>query len=181
MKKYYCRPCSTTILRSDNDPNIDCNKCHSPALEITEENWREGVSRNAIWSVYCKQCNWNEDTYMPYHEEFKCEECGHEEFSRKVSQPNIGRFSEKFPYYDRGLGMWLKSIPHRRQVMKEKGLIEAPGDWSVSDMQDKEALKQAKEDKEVLEKLQKDMKESPAFAEYRRRKDDIKFKHKPRS
>ena len=76
--------------------------------------------------------------------------------------------------------MWLTSKAHRREVMKERGLIEASGDWSVSDMQDKEALREAEEDKRIMEKLQKDMKESPAFAEYRNRKDQVKFNHKPR-
>ncbi len=178
-KRYFCKPCGNTMFRLDSDTNDKCFACKKPALLITEENWKEGVSRNEIWSVYCKQCQ-EEDTLMPAIEDFKCENCGYVGYGKTVNRPSIGRFSEMFPYFDRGLDMWLTSKAHRREVMKERGLIEASGDWSVSDMQDKEALREVEEDKKIMEKLQKDMKESPAFAEYRNRKDQVTFKHKPR-
>ena len=177
--KYYCKPCGATMFRVGSDTNDKCSNCYKPALLITDENWKDGISRNEIWSVYCKQCQ-EEETLMPAIEDFKCENCGYTGYGQTVNRPSIGRFSEKFPYFDRGLDMWLTSKAHRREVMKEKGLIEASGDWSVSDMQDRDALNEAKQDKQILDKLQRDMKESPAFAEYRQRKDDINFKHKPR-
>ena len=180
MNKYYCRPCGVSMHRSDSDPNDKCMACHKPALKISEDNWKEGVGKTEVWSVYCKKC-FKEDSFMPYHDTFECAECKGITYGKTLGRPKISRFSEKFPYYDRGLGMWLKSVPHRRQVMKEKGLIEAPGEWTSADMVDKKALKEAKEDKEIVSKLEKDMKENPAFAEYRERKNDIKFKHKPRS
>tara|TARA_A100001515_G_C4564818_1_gene207806 strand:+ start:427 stop:882 length:456 start_codon:yes stop_codon:yes gene_type:complete len=132
-------------------------------------------------NVICTQCGTKEIDFMPNEEQFSCNNCGNTEYQKDISRPNIGRFSEQFPYYDRGMGVWLKNKNHRKSEMKKRNLIEAPGEFSTTDMQDKQAIKQAKEDKAIVNKLEKDMKESPAFAEYRQKKNDIKFKHKPRS
>jgi hypothetical protein len=45
------------------------------------------------------------------------------------------------------MGTWLKSKNHRKSEMKKRNLIEAPGNFSVRDMQDQKAIKEAEKDK----------------------------------
>tara|TARA_S200002703_G_scaffold154445_2_gene157237 strand:- start:1571 stop:2119 length:549 start_codon:yes stop_codon:yes gene_type:complete len=182
MIEYYCDPCNAKIFRDVDSTNQNCSTCGRKAELVTEENKSRFKANKFLFvNVMCKRCNHLEEDFMPNDEEFICNNCNHTEYTRDISRPNIERFSEQFPYYDRGMGTWLKNKNHRKSEMKKRNLIEAPGNFGVSDMQDQKAIKEAEEDKKVVQKLEKDMKESPAFAEYRQRKNDINFKHKPRS
>lgn len=179
MIELFCDSCNKKIFRSEKSTNKKCNDCGGLVIDITEENKKKFIPNHIFINVICSDCGTKEDDFMPKEENFECINCGGTTYARDINRPEISRFSEKFPYYDRGMGIWLKNQNHRKTEMKKRNLIEAPGDFSVSDMQDKKAIKQAEEDKAIVQKLEKDMKESPAFAEYRQRKNDIKFKHKP--
>ena len=170
------------IYRIDSSTNQRCPKCGGATKDLTSDIKTQQQNQRLLFiNVICTHCGTKEEDFMPNEEEFVCNNCGNTEYKKDLSRPNIGRFSEQFPYYDRGMGVWLKNKNHRKSEMKKRNLIEAPGNFGVSDMQDKSEIKRAKEDKEIVQKLEKDMKESPAFAEYRQKKNDIKFKHKPRS
>jgi putative FmdB family regulatory protein len=92
----------------------------------------------------------------------------------------VDRFGERFPYFDRGLGMELRSKDHRRQVMKQKGLVAVDGDFSISD-NGREKREQAAKESKMVEKLHHDMKHHPAFKLYREQKSrgwKPNFKHR---
>ena len=182
MNEYFCESCNMKTFRFKDSTNEKCSSCGYQLELLTKEN-KDKIKVNTLrfWNVVCTKCGTLEEDFMPDEEEFSCHNCNHTEYKKDLSRPNIGRFSEQFPYYDRGMGTWLKSKNHRKSEMKKRNLIEAPGNFTTEDMQDQKAIKQAEDDKKVVQKLEKDMKESPAFAEYRQRKNDIKFKHKPRS
>ncbi len=84
--------------------------------------------------------------------------------------PSTSRNSERYPRYDRGLGMVLTSEGHRRTVCKEKGLIPIEGDWEVPpSIRDQWAASDA-----LVAEHESTMKmynESPDFAEYRKARD----------
>ena len=98
-----------------------------------------------------------------------CPSCESQEVKLIPGLHGIDRFSERFPYYDRGLGMVLESKSHRRRICKERGLIPVDGDFDPNDM-NAEARGRMEEDRRIMEKLQHDMKHHPAYAEYRRYK-----------
>ena len=52
-----------------------------------------------------------------------CPECGSDSMS--LSAPKPVPFSVTYPYYNRGLGMVITSPGHLRQVMRERGLVDA--------------------------------------------------------
>jgi hypothetical protein len=91
---------------------------------------------------------------------------------------NIDRSSERFPYFDRGLGIEVQSKQHRRDIcanprkygINSDGLIPVDGDWDADrEMSkiDSENQKNLKGYDEYVEKLE----HSPAFREYRRARD----------
>ena len=82
----------------------------------------------------------------------------------------IDRFSERFPYYDRGLGMVLTSKQHRLDVCKERNLIPVEGDLDVSKWASEERSK-ADADLKVWDDLQEKYDKHPAFADYRKARD----------
>ena len=125
-----------------------------------------------IYDYKCEDGHYTEDfqKMADCDEPTVCSECG------KVAKRIIGRsawavdrFGERFPYYDRGLGMELHSKNHRRQVMREKGLVAVDGDYSVSE-NGREAREKAAAETRMVEKLQHDMKHHPAYKLYREQK-----------
>mgnify|MGYP003146632120 CR=1 FL=1 len=109
-----------------------------------------------------------------------CEECDGKNIEIDVPIPSIDRFGERFPYYDRGLGMWLQSKSHRKEMCKKLGVEPIEGDLDFSPEVGQIEKKQ-QEDKQVVADLNDRMKNHPGFAEYRRMKDKgykPKFKHR---
>ena len=128
-------------------------------------------------SYRCKSCGRTGQTYgYLVGDEFDlssfdpCESCESADIDLLVSAPNIDRFSERFPYYDRGLGMVLTSKQHRMQVCAEKGVVPVDGDIDFSDNIGKIQRKNEEEDKIVAD-LQDRAENHPGYAEYRKLKD----------
>jgi len=87
---------------------------------------------------------------------------------------NIDRFSERFPYFDRGLGIWLQSKQHRRDVCRERGLTPIEGDWDVDSefrKWDDENGKDEANYKKYCDRLDND----PAFRSFRKAQDQGKI------
>ena len=128
-------------------------------------------------SYRCKECGKTGQTYgYLVGDEFDmesfdpCESCESADIDLLVSAPNIDRFSERFPYFDRGLGMMLTSKNHRKQVCKEKGVVPVDGDIDFSTDCGKIERKNAEEDKIVAD-IQDRVDNHPGYAEYRKLKD----------
>ena len=97
-----------------------------------------------------------------------CPECGGD--SRWVPTAKIDRFSEQFPYYDRGLGVMLKSKAHRREVCKQRGLTPVEGDWDIEGQYSKWDERVSREEKEYADYVDK-LDNSPAFRNLRKQQD----------
>ena len=109
-----------------------------------------------------------------------CDFCGSKNLEIKAACHNIDRFSERFPYYDRGLGMWLKSKRHRREMCQKLGV--SPVDGTIDNMESVQKKRQEElNNKAVVDKMRDRVENHPGYAEYRRMKDKgwkPKFKHR---
>lgn len=136
-----------------------------------------------IYDYKCEDGHYSEDyqTMANCDEPTVCSECG--KTAKRIigrSAWAVDRFGERFPYYDRGLGMTLHSKNHRRQIIKERGLIPVDGTIDSRDI-GRAAREQAAEDKRIVQKLHHDMKHHPAFKLYRQHKSrgwNPNFKHR---
>ena len=80
---------------------------------------------------------------------------------------NIDRWSERFPYYDRGLGVMLRSKAHRREICKQRGLTPVEGDYDEEKIFSEFAKRRESEEKEYNDYVDK-LDNSPEFTEFRR-------------
>lgn len=122
----------------------------------------------------------NLDTNDYSREDVSCEHCGSKDLKIMPACHNIDRFSERFPYFDRGLGVMLKSKAHRREVMKKMGVSAVDGDIDMSEDYRKAVAAQEK-DAKVLRKMKHDLKYHPGYREYREMQDKgwtPEFKHR---
>ena len=100
----------------------------------------------------------------------RCDYCDSSNVEVLISVPSIDRFGERFPYYDRGLGMWLHSKAHRREMCKKLGVEPVDGDIDMMAEAGK-VEKKREADKKVYDDLTEKMENHPGYAEYRRLKD----------
>jgi hypothetical protein len=117
------------------------------------------------------------DTFDP------CERCESTNLDFLLSVPNIDRFGERFPYFDRGLGQMVTSKKHRLEVCKKKGVVPIDGDIDYSDDYNKLVRKHEEEDK-IVEDIQDKVENHPGYADYRKQKDQgwsPEFKHRPQN
>lgn len=128
-------------------------------------NWREVVCE-------CGHTDIEDFTDEQLDEPFACEKCGEEMTKKWIGSSS--RTSEMYPYFDRGLGMWLKSAQHRRDVCKARGITPVEGDWDVDDAFRKEASSRNRAEQDYADyeyRLQHD----PAFAQLRRAEAEGRF------
>jgi len=150
-----------------------------PEKKKIKVTWRNGKPNTVLHleDYKCNDCNeegvtncCNED--LDYDRSAgRCESCGSANLTyiNTRTPHGIDRFSERFPYYDRGLGVMLTSKNHRRQVMKQKGVVEVGGDFNVSDTSRRQREAEA-EDNAVLRDMQDRLDNHPGYREYRRLK-----------
>ena len=184
---YKCTECSeiTEIFAfiSHKPETMDCPSCSSvskfcfvPPAKKTQKKKSLEFKRPRLTThrFFCPDCKirWTEiverDVDAIPEDGRDCVECG----SAAKWQPSckIDRFSETFPYYDRGLGMMLHNKQHRRDVCKEKGLTPIEGDWDVEteySKWDSRVDEETKEYDEYCDRLDND----PAFKDFRKQQD----------
>lgn len=111
-------------------------------------------------------------------ESLPCPRCGNRTSDTRVharlqvGRPSGAAESTKFPRFDRGLGMWLKSERHRREVCDERGLIPVDGDLSFVD----ELGDQWREEDAAVaahEEYMTELEESPDYAGFREHRDKL--------
>jgi hypothetical protein len=142
----------------------------------TASTWREKVENYSGLSLHdfeCDDCGFKFEEIIDHglgenpSDGQTCPCGGH---ARWVPSCRIDRFSERFPYFDRGLGVWLKNKQHRLDVCKQKNLTPVEGDWdeeryySKLDSED-DKLKKGYED--YCDRLDN----APAFRDYRKARD----------
>lgn len=185
---YQCGKCSHeqdhACRFSSRPDSIDCSECGSQSKRVFRvsnaqsndpQNRAEKKSTKtpglAMHLYMCKDCNHKFDEVVDFgkgqHFEDKqeCPECSSMN-SKWVPMARIDRFSEQFPYFDRGLGVMLMSKQHRRDVCKERGLTPVDGDWNIQKEYDKWDVRQEKEIKEYNDYVDR-LDNHPAFRQHR--------------
>ena len=109
--------CSTCCQKSKYRPSVGMSQSltvtrHGEKLRIDESNQRQAEKNYAWRDVLCADCGHEDiedidlvDGEVP--KSIVCTNCGASAEVRPVTV-NIDRFSERFPYYDRGLGVMLQ-------------------------------------------------------------------------
>lgn len=82
----------------------------------------------------------------------------------------IDRWSEEFPYYDRGLGVMLKNKAHRREICKQRGLTPVEGDYDAEEIFSQFDNRRNAEEKEYNDYVDR-LDNAPEFAAYRKAKE----------
>jgi len=147
---------------------------HVEQRRIDESNERQ-AEKSYVWrDIRCGECGHEDiedvdlvDGNVP--KTASCTNCGEDAEILPVTI-NIDRFSERFPYYDRGLGVMLQSKQHRRDICRERGLTPVDGDWDVEREYSKWDTQNDKEEKEYADYCER-LDTHPGFREYRRKQD----------
>jgi len=79
----------------------------------------------------------------------------------------IDRWSERFPYYDRGLGVMLQSKAHRREICKQRGLTPVDGDYDEEKIFSEFDNRRKSEEKEYNDYIDR-MDNAPEFSALRK-------------
>ena len=147
---------------------------HGEKLRIDESNRRQAEKNYAWRDVLCADCGHEDiedidlvDGEVP--KSIVCTNCGASAEVRPVTV-NIDRFSERFPYYDRGLGVMLQSKQHRRDICRQRGLTPVDGDWDIEREYSKWDTQNKKEEKEYADYCER-LDTHPGFREFRRKRD----------
>lgn len=189
--EYRCAECGSSsdkfFAASKRPAKIDCDDCDGEAryrisvskftdkCYVPEPKRSRSFSGMSLHAFSCRDCGHKADDVVDFgkgetlEDERECPECDSKNIRWNPSF-RIDRFSERFPYFDRGLGMLLTSKQHRRDVCKERGLTPVEGDWDIDShlrKWDDEDDKDEKEYQAYCDKLDND----PAFAEYRQQRD----------
>lgn len=185
---YKCDECSEVkdhVFRfSERPDSVDCASCDGSAKRVftisdaqTNDpyNKKERPNRRmnglAMHLYKCNDCSHKFDEIVDFskgenYDDLKqCPKCKSKN-SKWIPMARIDRWSERFPYYDRGLGVMLQSKQHRDQICKERGLTPVDGDWDdeklFSDWDNKRE-KEIKEYDDYCDRLEN----HPAFRQFR--------------
>ena len=188
LYSYRCDGCGwekDKIFRASMRPSeIDCSNCgrwakyhfsiskhqsNDAKYTTSYSSEKKGLS---LHQYKCRDCEYVFERVIDHGEgqtvkdTVPCTECGSENTGWRPSC-RIDRFHEKFPYFDRGLGVWLKNKEHRRQICKERGLTPVGNDLDedkIFSQFDKRREKEEKEYNDYCDRLDN----APEFAEFRK-------------
>jgi len=163
---------------------IACKECGDPAryrLTVAKDTRWKSTSFEAsnykglaLHDFRCKDCGEVFEEIIDFaedesaHDGQECPKCkGHSVWMPSV---RIDRWSEQFPYYDRGLGVMLKNKEHRRTIIKERGLTPVDGDYDIEREYSKWDTRVAEETAEYEDYCDK-LDNHPAFREFRKAQD----------
>ena len=127
-----------------------CNSCEHVFEEIVDH----GLGQSVDDDFECPKCNACDCAWRP--------------------SAQIDRWSEQFPYYDRGLGVMLQNKAHRKQICKERGLTPVDGDFDEEKLFSDQTKKRDREEKEYNDYVDR-LDNAPEFKEYRRALDQGRF------
>ena len=161
---YKCDKCNYeqdyTCRFANRPDSIDCSECGGSSKRVfrvsnaqsndphTKVKRKSTRTNGLVMHLYmCKDCNHKFDEIIDFskgqhfEDPQKCTKCSSMN-SKWVPMARIDRFSEQFPYYDRGLGVMLMSKQHRKDVCKARGLTPVDGDLDVEKEYSKWDLRQ---------------------------------------
>lgn len=189
--EYGCEDCKVTTKHvidheEERPESFPCRICEEPAIiglmPVKDGYRRVGEITRSIHSFRCTECDHEFDATVYNAKESPrdgkdCPECGSMS-AWFIDSAQIDTSDMRYPYFDRGLGMWVNSKSHRAEICREPrrfginsdGLTPVDGDWDA----DKEINKRkAKEDAllkgydEYADRLEN----HPAFRSWRKARD----------
>ena len=189
---YKCDECEHeqdhTCRFSDRPDLLDCSECGSSSkrvfrVSVAQSNDphnkappKSTKTSGLVMHLYmCKDCDHQFDELIDFslgqhfEDKQKCPKCSSMN-SKWVPMARIDRFSERFPYYDRGLGVMLQSKQHRLDICKERGLTPVDGDWDIEKEYsnwDQRIEKETREYDDYCDRLDN----HPAFRQFRESRD----------
>ena len=188
LYSYCCGECGwekDKVFRvSDRPSEIDCVGCgqkakyHFSASKHQSNDARHITSIKAekkglsLHQFKCRDCDCVFEVVIDHskgesvEDTFNCEKCDSTNTGWRPSV-RIDRFSEQFPYFDRGLGVWLKNKAHRRQVCKERGLTPICNDLDEDKVFSQFDNRRDREEKEYNDYVDR-LDNAPEFREYRK-------------
>jgi len=188
LYNFHCDVCGwdkDRIFKASKRPSeIDCESCgqqakyrFSPSKHQSNDakhitNLKSDKKGLSLHRFKCRDCDCVFEVIIDHGKNesikdvFPCQECGSENTNWKPSV-QIDRFSEQFPYFDRGLGVWLKNKAHRRQICKERGLTPIGNDLDEDKVFSQFDNRREKEEKEYNDYVDR-LDNAPEFLEYRK-------------
>ena len=183
----YAHPTTKTCSYEDRGITTECKTCGEPATyrptisirSIPEAESATAFTGMSLHDFACGTCQHEFDEIVDFgagehpSQGKECPMC--EATARHIPGAQIDRFSERFPYFDRGLGMVLTSKQHRLDVCKARNLEPVDGDFDTrrtATLQRNLIEKEEKEFARYADKLEHD----PAFAAFRKARDNGQFK-----
>ena len=170
-----CAVCSESLQRTMSCPPKPPPEKRPNGVRMR---WRFGKPRTMIhWRDYtCNSCGYEDgcdatnelQEYDP--SVVVCDECESSDVSVHFPRAAIDRFSERFPYFDRGLGVMLQSKGHRREICRQRGLTPVDGDIDISEGYKRAQAEEAR-DEAVLSDMRERLRDHPGYADYRRLRD----------
>ena len=189
---YKCKSCGSEQdfrCRFSNRPEtlscLDCGEESKRVFRVADSQTNDPYNKverkssranGLVMHMYmCKDCNHKFEELIDFsagqhfEDSQKCNKCESTN-SRWVPMAKIDRFSEKFPYFDRGLGVMLQSKQHRRDICKARGLTPVDGDWDVEKEFSKWDTRVEKEEKQYADYCER-LDHHPAFRQFREKRD----------
>jgi putative FmdB family regulatory protein len=173
LYNYKCTECDEVVevFSSMNNKmkTIDCSSCSSVSHPCFPPQVKKENNKKKQLEFKRPRLTTVERDVDPAPEDGRdCVECG----AAASWQPSckIDRFSETFPYYDRGLGVMLNSKQERRDICKNRGLTPVDGDWDIENEYskwDSRVEKETEDYSQYCDRLDND----PAFKDFRIQQD----------
>lgn len=169
---------------------IECEECSAEA-KWRSINWQPPPKQKNSHVVYGKGQSSEEFLKKERLIQYMCDTCGHHTFewfkgtppkevnceceecsgiAARVYKVKLDMHWARFPYYDRGLGMILKSEQHRLEVCRERGLTPVDGDWDM-DSEIKKHDAKIEEEKETYRDYYDRVHNDPAYKDFRKAQD----------
>lgn len=191
LYSFRCESCESEqdlICRYSNRPDaVECAECAGSAKYVIRmskaqssdvfyhADYKSDGPTLSMHKYKCNACSHGFEAIIDrrddekYDSDQECPKCSAVD-SRWVPSVRIDRWSERFPYYDRGLGVMLQSKAHRAQICKERGLTPVDGDWDLESefrKMDDENEKDERDYSDYCDRLDN----APAFSSYRQARD----------
>jgi len=148
------------------------------SLHVPEPRVRStGENRLGLFGFKCSECGHRFEDFVRYIETdgVVCEKCGGATV-RVVSFSTNTEEQNRYPYFDRGLGVMLHSKEERRRICKERGLTPIEGDSELGDpFGVKEDARIGREEDAAYDDYMDEVEHNPEFAAYRQAKASGQF------
>ena len=169
---------------SSRPSEIDCEECGQKAkYHFSVSKHQSNDARNitnikaekkglSLHQFKCRDCSCVFEIVIDHSKDqsvedtFNCTDCDSSNTGWRPSV-RIDRFSEEFPYFDRGLGVWLKNKKHRRQICKERGLTPIGNDLDEDKIFSQFDNRRDREEKEYNDYVDR-LDNAPEFLDYRK-------------